>query len=96
MSDTPRTDALLGKILEETGVLNQQNSPEPWVNLCREIEREKARLREVIESVARELAKGDAVAFQCYVDLNETIIDLYGRQIPLANGSVTCPQERSD
>lgn len=45
----PKTTALLGKILDEQGILNQTNAPEPWVNLCREVEGENARLRNKLE-----------------------------------------------
>lgn len=78
-TDTPRTDAI--------GIdhLTATEREYKLRKLAMELERENARLREIIEAVARDLVKGDAVAFQCYIDLNETIIDLYGKEISLPN-----------
>lgn len=58
---------------------------QPRQLLADRLQHENSKLRQIIESVARDLAKGDAVAYQCYIDLNETIIDLYGKEIPLSN-----------
>jgi hypothetical protein len=38
---TPRTNALLGKILYDCGVLDEDNAPEEWVQLARQLERER-------------------------------------------------------
>ena len=43
MNDTPtrRTNALLGKILYDCGVLDDDTAPEEWVQLARQLERER-------------------------------------------------------
>lgn len=40
MSDTPRTMKLLDKLLDEDGVLEEENAPFVWVRLSKGIERE--------------------------------------------------------
>jgi len=40
MSDTPRTDGVLTKILDAYGYVHQGNCPQRWVNYSRELERE--------------------------------------------------------
>jgi hypothetical protein len=40
MSDTPRTLKLLDKLLDEDGVLEEENAPFVWVRLSKGIERE--------------------------------------------------------
>jgi hypothetical protein len=37
---TPRTNALLGKILYDCGVLDEDTAPEEWVQLARQLESE--------------------------------------------------------
>jgi DNA repair exonuclease SbcCD ATPase subunit len=50
--ETPKTSALLGKILEETGVLNQINAPEAWVTLCRNLEHRLKRSEDARKSLS--------------------------------------------
>jgi hypothetical protein len=40
MSDTPKTMQLLDKILDQDGVLEEQNAPFVWVRLAKTLERE--------------------------------------------------------
>lgn len=40
MSDTPKTIQLLDKILDQDGVLEEQNAPFVWVRLAKTLERE--------------------------------------------------------
>jgi len=52
-SDSPEVSELLGKILDECGVLDQRNAPEPWVNLARKLERERSALLEIRETMLK-------------------------------------------
>jgi hypothetical protein len=45
---TPKSDALINALYQETRHVGQHNCPERWVKLCREMERENARLREAL------------------------------------------------
>lgn len=80
---TPKTNALLGKILDETGVLNQSNAPESWVKLCRELETELMAYREggLTEEILRrhdgyiKVGKGCVIALASDLPANKQITD---------------------
>jgi hypothetical protein len=64
MSDTPRTTELLSALHDETRHVGQHNCPDRWVRLCRELERENARLREALEREAAGCSVSRALPFQ--------------------------------
>ena len=51
--ETPKTHALINALFDETGHVGPHNCPEPWVNLCRELEKENALYRAANEDVKR-------------------------------------------
>jgi hypothetical protein len=55
MSDTPKTDEMINALHDETRHVGPHNCPERWVRLCRELERENARLLEFGEKMCSEL-----------------------------------------
>lgn len=79
---TPKTTALLCKILEETGVLHQINAPESWVKLCRELETELMAYREggLTEEIPRrndghiKVGKGCIIALASDISANVKVL----------------------
>jgi hypothetical protein len=51
MSDTPQTLALLNKIFDRDGVLEEENAPYLWVQLCKRIERQSLAAPELLEAL---------------------------------------------
>jgi hypothetical protein len=49
MSKTPKTCALLERLLDRDGVVEEENAPFIWVRLCKEIERDNADLLEALQ-----------------------------------------------
>jgi hypothetical protein len=55
---TPKTNALLGKILYDCGVLDEDTAPEEWVILARTLESELAEARAIIAAALKALPVG--------------------------------------
>jgi hypothetical protein len=50
-SKTPKSDALINALYNETGHVGPHNCPERWVKLCRELEEENALYRAANEQL---------------------------------------------
>ena len=66
---TPRTNALLGKILYDCGVLDEDTAPEEWVQLARQLESERDEMKEQCDLLTEQLDFQRNLSRE-YVDLN--------------------------